>query len=226
MNANKRRERQIAFCKKCLNRKMDMKQGLICNLTGEKADFIDNCPDFNNDKEARNLILDGKKAINRDEIKHGLSSKTIDELKKEQRFDTAIILGTIVGLLAAILSIFINISILFNIEPILIAIVVGLTIRNVGKGIDRKFGIWGAIIALVSVFTSNFFCVIVFIITTKTVSFSEALSRFDYSHFTEIVIGGFGFMNLVLCSIVAFIGYKFSFRKITEKKLFELRAKE
>jgi hypothetical protein len=39
------RNEQLQFCKKCTNRKMDF-QGLICSLTGEKANFEETCPDF------------------------------------------------------------------------------------------------------------------------------------------------------------------------------------
>jgi hypothetical protein len=45
------REKQLESCKKCTNRKMDIQQGLICNLTSEKATFTDECTDFNVDKK-------------------------------------------------------------------------------------------------------------------------------------------------------------------------------
>jgi hypothetical protein len=62
------REKQLEFCKKCTNRKMDMQQGLICNLTGRKADFTGQCEDFKIDEkieikeqEKRGLIRPNKK---------------------------------------------------------------------------------------------------------------------------------------------------------------------
>ena len=45
-----KREEQIVFCRKCLNRKMDFKQGLLCNLTNEKATFHNECDDFKIDE--------------------------------------------------------------------------------------------------------------------------------------------------------------------------------
>lgn len=44
------REKQLSFCKKCQNQKMDINQGLICNLTGEKATFKGECPDLKIDE--------------------------------------------------------------------------------------------------------------------------------------------------------------------------------
>ena len=43
------REQHLEYCKVCLNRKMNIKVGLVCSLTDEKADFIDTCKDFNLD---------------------------------------------------------------------------------------------------------------------------------------------------------------------------------
>lgn len=62
------RDKQLEFCKKCTNRKMDMQQGLICNLTGRKADFTGQCENFKIDgeveikeQEIRRLIRPNKK---------------------------------------------------------------------------------------------------------------------------------------------------------------------
>jgi len=43
------REEHLAYCKICLNRKMDMEKGLICNLTSEVADFEETCENFKED---------------------------------------------------------------------------------------------------------------------------------------------------------------------------------
>ena len=43
------RKEQLEFCKFCLNRKFSPQDGIICKLTGEKANFIDNCKDYTQD---------------------------------------------------------------------------------------------------------------------------------------------------------------------------------
>jgi hypothetical protein len=40
------REEHLKFCKVCINRKMDMQQGLICSITSERADFENNCENY------------------------------------------------------------------------------------------------------------------------------------------------------------------------------------
>jgi len=46
------REDQLAFCKVCKNRELDLKQGLVCRLTKQPADFEGECPNFDKDSEA------------------------------------------------------------------------------------------------------------------------------------------------------------------------------
>ena len=43
------REEHLSYCKICLNRKLDLKQGLICNLTEKLADFEETCQEFKED---------------------------------------------------------------------------------------------------------------------------------------------------------------------------------
>jgi len=43
------REEHLSYCKICLNRKMDTKQGLICSLTEKIADFNETCQEFKED---------------------------------------------------------------------------------------------------------------------------------------------------------------------------------
>lgn len=44
------REEHLKFCKVCINRKMDMQQGLICSITSERADFENNCENYRIDE--------------------------------------------------------------------------------------------------------------------------------------------------------------------------------
>ena len=53
------RAHQLTFCKRCTSRKLDLKQGLVCSLTGEKAVFVELCTDFEEDRIL--LALEKKK---------------------------------------------------------------------------------------------------------------------------------------------------------------------
>lgn len=46
------REEQLKFCQVCKRRQMDMRQGLLCGLTHEKADFDGTCANYQQDEKA------------------------------------------------------------------------------------------------------------------------------------------------------------------------------
>lgn len=50
------RQEQLRFCKICKNQKFDIKQGIICNLTNQPADFEENCNSFIEDSELKQRI--------------------------------------------------------------------------------------------------------------------------------------------------------------------------
>ena len=52
-----RRDERLRFCKMCMHRKMDLKQGLICGLTDRSASFEGNCKEFQKDEvEAAKIV--------------------------------------------------------------------------------------------------------------------------------------------------------------------------
>lgn len=55
------RVERLAFCKTCANRKLDIKVGLICSLTGKVADFEKDCPDYNKDEKVAKQEIEKKK---------------------------------------------------------------------------------------------------------------------------------------------------------------------
>lgn len=49
------REQQLTFCKVCTNRKFDSKQGIICGLTRNQADFENYCEHYEEDSYLKGL---------------------------------------------------------------------------------------------------------------------------------------------------------------------------
>ena len=47
------REEQLKFCSACKHRKMDMHQGMLCELTNAKADFDGTCPNYDEDTKEK-----------------------------------------------------------------------------------------------------------------------------------------------------------------------------
>jgi rhomboid protease GluP len=74
------RNKQLEYCKKCTKRKFDLKQGLICNLTNQKADFENECEHFEIDKIKISAEIEKQKAVRKSKISFGFSPKQIDNL--------------------------------------------------------------------------------------------------------------------------------------------------
>ena len=96
---------------------------------------------------------------------------------------------------------------------------VGFAIRKMGKGIDQIFGISGAVISLLSVLFGNFLSIIGFAANHEGLGYIETLSMLDYSLVPELMKESFQPMDLLFYGLAIYAGYKFSFRKITEKEL-------
>lgn len=219
------RKEQLEYCKKCVNRKMDMKQGLICNLTNEKATFQNECPDYQFDENAKLAPLDDKEGLLKADITKALPAEIMQQLKGEQNLTAGIISGLIVGLLGALLWAIITVVTEFQIGFMAVAIGagVGLTIRKFGNGIDPVFGICGAATSLFSVLLGNFLGLIGFIANSESLGYAETLYLFNYSFLPELLGDAFSIMDLVFYAIAVYEGYKFSFRIITEKSMMDLK---
>jgi uncharacterized RDD family membrane protein YckC len=48
-----KREEQLQFCKFCMNQKISLKEGIICRITNQVADFQEVCPQYIEDSELK-----------------------------------------------------------------------------------------------------------------------------------------------------------------------------
>ncbi len=220
------REEQLMFCKKCLNRKMDLKQGIICNLTGQKASFETECLDFKLDETIKVAPLDDKEGLQSSELKQKLSPEIFEKLKMEQNLTAGIVSGLVVGIIGAILWGVLTVMTGFQIGYMALAIGagVGLVIRKFGNGIEPVFGNFGAGIALLSVIFGNFLSIIGFIANAEGLGYVETLFSFDYFYLPDLMAETFSLIDLLFYGIAVYEGYRFSFRLITQKSLQELKA--
>ncbi|MEW7291032.1 hypothetical protein [Aquimarina sp. 2304DJ70-9] len=220
------REQHLAFCKKCTNREMDLKQGLICTLTKEKANFINECRDFSLDPEYQERF-DDIEPLENHVMKSLVDDKVLDKLRLEQNYPQGLIGGISTGIVGAVLWGAITVATGFQIGFMALAIgaAVGLAIRFSGKGVDPIFGISGAIIAVLSCFLGNFFSIIGFLANQENLAYIDTLFLFDYSFLWPIMQETFSIIDLLFYGIAGAEGYKFAFRALTEKDIAELKER-
>lgn len=214
------REEHVAICKTCTNRKLDIEQGILCKITDQKADFIDECKDFTKDDSVTvDKIIETAEPVTAQQIQ--LSDKALEKVKSEQNLGLGIGTSTLVGLLGAALWAVITVVTEFQIGYMAVAIGagVGYTMRHFGKGVDQIFGISGAIIAVLSCFLGNFFSLIGFVANSEGLGYIETLLAIDYSLVPSAMQESFSVMDILFYGIAGYEGYKFAFRVFTNDDL-------
>lgn len=222
------REAQLTYCKKCNNRKLDLKQGLICSLTGEKANFEETCPSFSLDEAVVARQAQTTEPLDRDEATAQLKPEAFAQLQSEQNLGGAIVAGIITGLIGAILWGTITVMTGYQIGYMAIGIGfgVGYVIRMVGKGVDEYFGYWGAGIALLSVILGNILSIFGFIGKLENMSIVDVMLQLDYTLLPEIMQESFSIIDLLFYGFALYGGYKYAFRALSNKDLARLNKVE
>ncbi|MDQ2177363.1 hypothetical protein [Marinifilum sp. D714] len=217
------REEQLVLCKQCTNRKMDLQQGLVCTLTNEHANFENECPNFSSDPEVELTNIQTEVDENGEVIIH-LTEEQVEKLRMEQNLPMAIVAGSFVGIVGAILWGMITVATNYQIGYMALAIGagVGFSMRYTGKGMDQVFGISGGIIAILSCVLGNFFSIIGYVANAEGLTLMQTLVMFDYSLTLDVMMETFSVMDILFYGIAGYEGYKFAFRKITEEQLAEL----
>jgi hypothetical protein len=141
-------------------------------------------------------------------------------LRAEQNLPLAIFAGIGGAILGAAVWAGVTVTTEFQIGYMAIAVgfLVGYAVR-LGNGIDKIFGITGAILALLGCVLGNLLSVVGFISKQQHMGVMETLSRLDYSKLPEIFMATFSFMDLVFYAIAVYEGYRFSFRRLTAQDL-------
>jgi len=217
------REEHLVFCKKCTKREMNSRIGLVCSISGEVANFEEECKSFELDQEVIERI-DAEEAIVHHEVLGKLSIESISKFQAEQDYSKAVLFGLLAGIAGAILWATITVVTNFQIGYMAIAIgaAVGISVRFMGKGIDQIFGLTGGAIALVSCILGNFLSIIGFIANAEGLGYFETLMLFDYNLLLPIMKEAFNPLDILFYGIAAYEAYSISFRSFTEKDLHDL----
>jgi antitoxin component YwqK of YwqJK toxin-antitoxin module len=219
------RNEHLEFCSKCLNRRLDLNQGLVCNLTGKIADFEGTCKDFNLDETVKSEMPETE-MVNGQEITTELSSNDINRLKSHQDFFYATVGGLIATLISALIWAVVTVTTNYQIGYMAIGVglLVGFTIQFFGAGIDQKFGYLGASFSLLGCLLGNLFSQIGFIAQEQSLGYFETLSYLNFSLIIDILIETFNPIDLLFYGIALYEGYKFAFRRITAQDIANLES--
>lgn len=218
------REQQLELCKKCVNRKFDLQQGIICNLTGSPADFEDNCGSYSLDETVNTNPTNPTEVISANEARVAIPAGILEKFRGEQKLIPGVLASLGIGVLGAALWGAITLATNFQIGYMAVAIGagVGITMRMTGKGIDPIFGICGGIVSLFSVLLGNFFSIVGYVAEAESLEFFETLVMLNYKYVPELLMESFSVIDLIFYGIAVYEGYRFSFRKITGEDIIKV----
>jgi hypothetical protein len=106
-----------------------------------------------------------------------------------------------------------------------VGFLVGYAVRYLGKGIDKVFGMTGALFSLLGCAAGNFFSVILAAANNENISFLEMLSSVDLNAVIEIMAMTFHPMDLLFYGIAVYQGYKIAILPITDEMLAKYAVK-
>jgi hypothetical protein len=218
------REQQVAYCKKCTLRLMDFNQGLLCSLTGQKASFTHECPDFTQDESVKEFDFEPKETFQAIDEALKISPEVMEYLKSDQNVMAGVLSGILAGLAGASMwcafSVFTGWQISYL--AMLIGAGVGFAFALFGKIVEKKIAYLSAFIALLSVVIGNFLVIIGLYASYYDLKFFEVLASFDFRLFPDVMIETFQVLDILFYAVAMALGYKFAFRKITKAKIREI----
>lgn len=149
---------------------------------------------------------------------------TEDEARRAMEFfreEQNLAMGTLYGLIAAFAgaAIWAGVTIATEYQigwmAVGIGFLVGVAVRQVGKGVDQVFGIVGAVMALLGCVLGNVFTVAYFIARQTGTPLTEVLTQIDADTLLELLASTFQVMDLLFYAMAVYFGYRYAFRELT-----------
>jgi hypothetical protein len=204
-----------------------MKKGVTCGLTKERPSFETNCDDFAKDPKFMEGGNDDHLDLSAGELKGKIPPDEYKRLLEEQDWGRAVMLGSLVALLGALVWAFIAITTgyIFSILAVLLGLSISLTIRYAGKGIELKFKILSIALTFVSVLAGGFFAVIGFTAMHYEVGVIEVLVNIPTENLVFAYLQTFNFVQILIYAVAVIESVVLSLRKISPKDIAEMNAK-
>jgi antitoxin component YwqK of YwqJK toxin-antitoxin module len=210
------RNEHLEFCKKCVHKKPDFQQGILCNLTGAKADFEGSCETFKDDGTSEIIVNEPIEILDQEAFAH-LGEKELNLLRLHQDFYYAAVGGSVAAMLCAVIWAAITVATQYQIAYMAIGVGlgVGYVVQLFGAGIEKKFGYLGGFLALVGCVIGNLLSQVGFIAHEQQFGYFETITYLNFSIILEIMIESFHPMDVLFYGIAVYGGYKMAFRKIS-----------
>lgn len=95
---------------------------------------------------------------------------------------------------------------------ILIGLIVGLSVRFLGKGRKPRFGVIAVLLAIVGCILGNVFSSIAYVVATLDLSYFTVITIFDLSQLWGFIADRFAYWDILFYSLALIFAYFFSVR--------------
>ena len=100
-----------------------------------------------------------------------------------------------------------------------IGILVGIAVRQLGKGLDQSFGFVGGALSLVGCALGNVLYITYYVADNQGMAYMDILTQLNFGIMSEMLSATFEPMDLLFYGLAVYFGYKYAFRQITDGDL-------
>lgn len=145
-------------------------------------------------------------------------------IRGEQNLMLAVIVGAAAALAGASVWAVITVTTHYQIGWMAVGVgfLVGYAVKTFGKGIDRSFGIVGAVWSLIGCAAGNLFTIVGTIAKEQNIPVMNILEKLDPEIIASLMQATFNPMDVLFYGIAIYEGYKFSFRQLTQADLMKI----
>ena len=148
----------------------------------------------------------------------------MQRIRNEQNLVMAAVAGAAAALVGACAWAAITVTTNFQIGWMAVGVgfLVGYAVNIFGKGIDKTFGIVGAVWSLAGCAAGNLLTVVGTIAKQQNIPIMNILEKLDVDIIATLMQATFSPMDVLFYGIAIYEGYRFSFRQITQADLMKI----
>jgi FtsH-binding integral membrane protein len=148
----------------------------------------------------------------------------MQRIRGEQNLMLAVIAGGAAALAGACVWAMITVMTHYQIGWMAVGVgfLVGFAVKTFGKGIDRSFGIVGAVWSLLGCAAGNLLTVVGTIAREQNIPIMNILEKLDLEIIANLMQATFNPMDVLFYGIAVYEGYRFSFRQLSRADLMKI----
>lgn len=148
------------------------------------------------------------------------------KMREEQDLSRGALAGFGAALLGACLWAVVTVITQYQIGWMAVGVgfLVGYAMRTFGRGVDKIYGYTGSLLSLVGCLAGNLISVCIMLGHQTDTSALQILAGLDFSSVSELMMATAQPMDVLFYGIALYEGYRFSFRKLSDKEVRSLVA--